>query len=49
MFNFVIVFEKGYNVEVLYFNFEIGVKIFKFIENVEILIYRSIKKEDNLK
>lgn len=49
MFNSAIASEKGYNVEVPYFNLETGVKISKFIENAETLTHRSIKKEDNLK
>ena len=35
MFNSAIASEKGYNVEVPYFNLETGVKISKFIENAE--------------
>lgn len=49
MFNSAIASEKGYNVEVPYFNLETGVKISKFIENAETLTHRSIKKEENLK
>jgi len=49
MFNSAIASEKGYNVEVPYFNLETAVKISKFIENAETLTHRSIKKEDNLK
>lgn len=49
MFNSAIASEKGFNVEVPYFNLETGVKISKFIENAETLTHRSIKKEENLK
>lgn len=49
MFNSAIASEKGYNVEVPYFNLENGVKISKYIENAETLTHRSIKKEENLK
>jgi len=49
MFNSAIASEKGYNVEVPYFNLETAVKISKFIENAETLTHRSIKKEENLK
>ena len=49
MINSAIASEKGYNVEVPYFNLESGVKISKFIENAETLTHRSIKKEENLK
>ncbi|MGN0144890.1 MAG: NTP transferase domain-containing protein [Clostridium sp.] len=49
MLNSAIASEKGYNVEVPYFNLETGVKISKFIENAETLTHRSIKKEENLK
>ncbi|SFC85435.1 NTP transferase domain-containing protein [Clostridium uliginosum] len=49
MFNSAVASEKGYNVEVPYFNLETGVKISKFIENAETLTHRSIKKEENLK
>lgn len=49
MFNSAIASERGYNVEVPYFNLETGVKISKFIENAETLTPRSVKKEDNLK
>ncbi len=49
MFNSAIASEKGYNVEVPYFNLETGVKISKFIENAETLTHRSVKKEENLK
>lgn len=49
MLNSAIASEKGYNVEVPYFNLESGVKISKFIENAETLTHRSIKKEENLK
>lgn len=49
MFNSAIASEKGYNVEVPYFNLETGVKISKFIENAETLTHRSIKKEENLR
>ncbi|MFT8351240.1 winged helix-turn-helix transcriptional regulator [Clostridium saccharoperbutylacetonicum] len=49
MFNSAIASEKGYNVEVPYFNLDTGVKISKFIENAETLTHRSIKKEENLK
>lgn len=49
MFNSAIASEKGFNVEVPYFNIETGVKISKFIENAETLTHRSIKKEENLK
>jgi thiamine kinase-like enzyme/choline kinase/predicted transcriptional regulator len=49
MFNSAIASEKGYNVEVPYFNLETGVKISKFIENAETLTNRSVKKEENLK
>ncbi|NME83269.1 NTP transferase domain-containing protein [Clostridium sp. SM-530-WT-3G] len=49
MFNSAIASEKGFNVEVPYFNLETGVKISKFIENAETLTNRSIKKEENLK
>lgn len=48
MFNSAIASERGYNVEVPYFNLETGVKISKFIENAETLTPRSIKKEENL-
>ena len=49
MFNSAIASERGYNVEVPYFNLETGVKISKFIENAETLTPRSVKKEENLK
>ena len=49
MFNSAIASEKGYNVEVPYFNLKTAVKISKFIENAETLTHRSIKKEENLK
>lgn len=49
MFNSAIASEKGFNVEVPYFNLETGVKISKFIEDAETLTHRSIKKEENLK
>ncbi len=49
MFNSAIASEKGYNVEVPYFNLENGVKISKYIEDAETLTHRSIKKEENLK
>lgn len=49
MFNSAIASEKGYNVEVPYFNLETGVKISKFIENAETLTHRSVKKEENLR
>ena len=49
MFNSAIASEKGFNVEVPYFNLETGVKISKFIENAETLTHRSIKKEENLR
>ena len=49
MFNSAIASEKGYNVEVPYFNLETGVKISRFIENAETLTHRSVKKEENLK
>lgn len=48
MINSKIASEKGYNVDVPYFNLETGVKISKFIENAETLTHRSIKKEENL-
>jgi len=49
MFNSAIASERGYNVEVPYFNLETGVKISRFIENAETLTPRSVKKEENLK
>ncbi len=49
MFNSAIASERGYNVEVPYFNLETGVKISRFIENAETLTPRSLRKEENLK
>lgn len=49
MFNSAIASERGYNVEVPFFNLETGVKISRFIENAETLTSRSVKKEENLK
>ncbi|WP_244834553.1 winged helix-turn-helix transcriptional regulator [Clostridium sp. BJN0001] len=49
MINSKIASEKGYNVDIPYFNLETGVKISKFIENAETLTHRSIKKEENLR
>lgn len=41
--------EKGYNVKMLYFNEESGIKITKFIEGAETLTGASAKKEENMK
>ena len=49
MINSAIASERGYNVEVPYFNVDNGIKVSKFIEDAETLTARSIKKEENLK